>query len=132
MVRIVGIGTAAPGSLVVPCGGIRPAPLLAAATGRSTSATGPLSLPPHQAAADSAATTDPERSLAAGLLAVGALAMLGAAWWAHRLRDPEGAADADHQPDAPAADHEPDAPAAGQGGGPRLTLVPLPHDRGSP
>ncbi|HEX2883190.1 MAG TPA: lamin tail domain-containing protein [Candidatus Limnocylindria bacterium] len=131
-VRVIGIGMAAPAGLVVPCGGIRPAPLLAAATGRSTSAEEPLSPSPLDGPAGAAVTTAPERGLAAGLLATGSLGMLAAAWWTYRLRDPEGAAGIEGEPDVPTADHEPDATTAIREGGPRLTLVPLPHDRSSP
>jgi hypothetical protein len=126
-VRVSGIGLAEPPRILVPCGGVRPAPALARAT------TGPppaWEAPGHDARPAAAATAgDGMRWVAAGLLGAAALVLAGAALIV-RLRaghgpGPDGASATE---DRPSAEDE----AVGAPGAPALTLVSVPHERGSP
>jgi hypothetical protein len=135
-VGVLGVGLAGPEGIVVPCGGIRPASLLEVTSG------GPgtrIALAGAREAEDGPVveptTVPPERTLAAALLATGALGLLAAGWLARRLRkDPQGLQDeAEADAPAPTDDEDPAAElAVGPSNAPRLVLVPLPRDRGSP
>lgn len=126
LVGVTGIGLAEPPRLVVPCGGIVPAPSLLRAIGK---AAGPLA-PAHAGASlptDEARPSD-GRVPAAALLGLAAVSVLAGAigrWWLNRI-PPDGSEDAA----APAADEE--APEASEQAPrpPALRLVPLPREQG--
>jgi hypothetical protein len=124
VVRLTGIGLAAPARMLVPCGGLLPAPALARTTVRAAGAE-PVELPPGRVAA--AGATGDLRWLAAGLLAAGALALATAGALARRL-DPDPEPSSSAAEGRPPGDDEADAPV----GPPALSLVSVPHERGSP
>ncbi|MBW3612854.1 MAG: lamin tail domain-containing protein [Chloroflexi bacterium] len=124
-VRALGVGLADPPRILVPCGGLQPAPALVR--------TGALSMP-SDPAPDVAATPasvhgqgvpaeDHARMLAAGLLAAAALTAAGAATIARRLEPPPG-------PDTPSLAASFIEGSSGSEP-PVLTLVGVPHERGS-
>jgi Lamin Tail Domain len=128
VVGVVGVGLADPARVVVGCSGVRAAPSLidgvAAAKQRSPDAQASKASTGIAALDAAARGAAPRRTLSAMLLAVGALALVVGALL-RRLLPPEPVAEA---PDAPLSD-DPTAPE--DIGPPRLTLVPLPHERGS-
>jgi hypothetical protein len=121
IVRVLGIGLAGP-RLVVPCGGIEPAPSLIGATIAARSASAPPSGGiPLATASASAATADPRPAAAALLLAASAVAAVSAL--AARRRG-------DDDPDPAATEAAVGTSVGGDGEPPRLTLVALPRERG--
>lgn len=125
-VRVTGIGLPDPARVLVPCGGLQPAPSLgrAVALAGATEPRGPEPASPADRVA--AAGTGGLQPVAAGLLLLGALLVAGAGLLARRLDPdpaPEGAAAADEAQLSDASDDA--AP-------PVLSLVSVPHERGSP
>lgn len=115
-VRIVGIATGDPRRVIVPCGGIERAPLLAVLARRG--AGGGAS--PQRSRVDVAAVSElPRRGAAAGVLVVGALLVGGAAWAARRGRRPD---DPNVSAAANSAEPETDVP--------RLRLLNVPREHG--
>lgn len=126
-VRVTGIGLSAPPRVVLPCGAIRAAPVLARAAVDTRAATAAARLP-TPASSTPPADPAPMRGLAAGLLAAGALLVAGAGLFiVRRLRPgPTTGADGD-APEAP----EPTEEGSEEPGSPSLTLVRVPQERGS-
>ena len=116
-VSVTGILVGEPPRLVVPCGGIVRAPLLARVTSSPATAQGR----PTVAVSEPIGRDGPSGTLPAALLLLAAASLVagaGAARWAHRT--PTGAPDA--------GDVEPET-AVEEGSPPALTLVPLPRER---
>ena len=124
VVRALGIGLADPPRILVACGGMQPAPVVVR-TGVPPVASRDrtdVSATTASAAGQADPTEDHARGLAAGLLTMGALGVAGAGTLARRLeRGPD-------DPSVPASAVV-DAPTGGEP--PVLTLVGVPHERGS-
>lgn len=121
-VRVLGIGVAEPPRILVPCGGLQPAPVLARTVAVVPNERIDAAATTALFAGQDAPTEGHARGLAAGLLAIGALVVAGAATVARRV-DPD--------PDDPSTSAS--AVVAGPSGSepPVLTLVGVPHERGS-
>lgn len=125
LVGVTGIALAEPARVVVPCGGIVPAPLLLGAMGGAPGPAAPAAAG-TTLAADEASPPD-GRVPAVALLGLAALSVLAGGigrWWLDR-RPPDGSED----PLAPAAD---EAGAEASDEAPRppaLRLVPLPREQ---
>jgi hypothetical protein len=121
-VAVTGVGTGDPARILVPCGGIRPAPVLTRPASRPMTAN-PAIGPSEPTTAERPASGGwaDRRAPAAALLAAG-LVLLG---MAAALRSRIGN---DREP-RPEGALEPDA--ASVGGPPQLTLVHVPDERGS-
>jgi len=125
VVRALGLGLAAPATLIVGCDGLTPAASLARGATPARAMTMPTA--GQSTAGLPVESGDGSRSLAAALLAVAALGLAGLATWIRRRHpDPEatgGKAEPSSAPDPEVV--EPMSP-------PRLTLLPLPHEHRSP
>lgn len=126
VVQVTGVGLPEPVSILVPCGGVRPAPGLARVAHAAASVTGPEHGDTQPVVDEGAAPVRDLRGIAAGLVAMAAVVVAGAGLAARRL-DPgpldadDGTADAD----VPEAEVDAAEPA------PRpLALVGVPHERG--
>ncbi|MCA1588019.1 MAG: hypothetical protein LC744_05050 [Chloroflexi bacterium] len=125
VLSVTGIGLPDPPRVIVPCDGVRPAPTLARSTAAAPARPGPGSgraAPAREEVDGGALATklDMRRTLAAWLLALGALALSGAAIMWRRLAavpDPDQREGADSETDLPDVPH--------------LTLVRLRRDEGS-
>ena len=118
---VTGIGLSDPARILVPCGGLRPAPALLRSRGSDSIGKGRA----DGAAAQAGASLHGQGAgnvVAAGLLGIAALVMIaGALAWRHRGTTPlaAGSGEAASEPSS-ADDDEP----------PRLTLVGLPREHG--
>jgi hypothetical protein len=123
-VTAVGVALADPVRLIVPCGGIRPAPTLALVN--PAAAMRPRSAPRDATGADASSGTpvDGRRGMAAGLLAAG-VALVAAATLLRRRLEPDDGGEV-----AQAADDADNADAERQPAAPQLTLVRVPRERG--
>ena len=119
-VSVRGVALSGPSRIVVPCGGIGPAPALQLSADKIVTGAMPKADSLLAAAANPDQAGQARRRLAAGLLAVGVVALVVAAL-ARRRFDPDGGEQA-HADQAPPGDDTAD--------GPQLSLVRLPTERG--
>jgi hypothetical protein len=127
-VQAVGVGLGEPWRLLVPCGGVRPAPVLdhSLPDALAAASVARVDRVPRGQPRASSPDAGHTRGLAAALLGIGSLAVVGAAVLARRLGPDDGPPDESRGatlPDEGAA--QPTAPRA-------LTLVSMPRERGSP
>ena len=129
VVSITGVALGGGARLVVPCGGVRAASLLARGAARESAERVPAGPAPERASATAGGREAPRRALAAALLAVAVAGVGAAALVRHRLQSGpiavsiESETDGDTTTETPSvADPMPERP--------HLTLVQVPRDRG--